>query len=604
MNQPVSHPVYSRPESKSRKFWRVVWGSTLGFLISSIVLTILSIFFTIAIIAGLSTQSTPVVKPNSILKITLDTQIAERGEKNPFENTGFDSFSNYPVGLDEILNCIKSAATDPAIKGISLNISAVVASPATLKEIYDALEKFKESGKFIYAYSEYYAQGAYYLASVADKIFINRLGMVDFKGLSLKSLFFKGLLEKLDMDLQIVRHGSFKSAVEPFMLDKMSPENRLQVTTFANDIWGIIITQISKNREISLDSLQLIANNLLCENAESTYNLGLTDGICYFSDYENLLRSLVGIEKDKALQYTTINEYKKTLKTPTYSKGDQVAVIYAIGNIITGKGDDKVIASETFCKELKKVYQDDDVKAIVLRINSGGGSALASEVIWNEIELAKKAGKIVIASMGDVAASGGYYIACNSDKIIAQPNTITGSIGVFGLIPSFDRMLKNKLGITSDVVKTNTHADYMGGRKLDEFELKKIQITVEEVYEIFTQRVAEGRKMTVEEVDKIGQGRVWSGISALNIGLVDQLGNIDDAIALAASLANLTDYNIAYYPKQKDWLTKLLDNKTETKIDKAMRSELGDLYYTYKGFKEIQNLNGIQAKLPFEFIIE
>ena len=263
-----------------------------------------------------------------------------------------------------------------------------------------------------------------------------------------------------------------------------------------------------------------------------------------------------------------------------------------------------MIASETFCKELRKVYKDDKVKAIVLRINSGGGSASASEVIWNEIELAKKAGKIVVTSMGDVAASGGYYIACNSDKIVAQPNTITGSIGVFGLLPSFDRMLKNKLGITTDVAKTNPHADYFTGRKLDEFELKKISITVEEVYALFTQRVAAGRNMTVEAVDKIGEGRIWSGTTAMKIGLVDQLGNLEDAIALAATLADITDYNVVYYPKQKDWFTKLMESKTETKVEKAMRAELGDLYYTYKGFKDIQNLKGVQARLPFELIVE
>jgi len=602
MNQPVS-PVYSRQESKSRKFWRVVFGSMLGFFISSIVLTILSIFFTIGIIAGLSTQSTPLIKPNSILKITLDNQIVERAEKNPFENTGLENFANSPVGLDDILNCIKSAATNPSIKGISLNVGSLLASPATVKEIYDALEQFKESGKFIYAYSEYYTQSAYYLASVADRIFINRLGMIDFKGLSLKSLFFKGLLEKLDLDVQIVRHGSFKSGVEPFMLDKMSPENRIQLTAIANDLWDVFISQISINRDIPVDSLQIIANHLLCENAESSLNLGLTDGVCYLSDYENILRSLVGIEKDKALQYTTINEYKKNIKRPS-SKGNQVAVLYAIGNIVNGKGDDKMIASETFCRELRKVYQNDNVKAIVLRVNSGGGSAMASEEIWNEIELAKKAGKIIVTSMGDMAASGGYYISCNSDKIVAQPNTITGSIGVLGLIPSFDRMLKNKLGITSDVVKTNAHADYMRGRKLDEFELKKISIIVEDVYALFTQRVAEGRKMDIKEVDKIGQGRIWSGTAALKLGLVDKLGTLDDAIALAASLAELTDYQVTYYPKQKDWLTKLLETKTETKVDKAMRAELGDLYYTYKGFKELQGLKGIQAKIPFELIIE
>jgi len=593
-----------RPETRSRKFWRVVLGSMVGFILSNIAISILCIFITLGIIASVAVSSTPNIKSNTILKITLSGTIEERSIDNPFENTPWESYANTATGLDDILNCITKAADDPNIKGISLELGAMAAGVATLTEIRNALENFKNSGKFIYAYSESYSQRAYYIASVADKVFLSNYGNVDLKGFSFQLMFYKGLLDKLDVDMQIVRHGTYKSAIEPFIQDKMSPANREQMTLLANQLWSVFVNDIAQSRNISVESLNNIADQLLCVNASAAEQLQLVDGIFYPVEYQKFLKDELSIaEKDK-INTTTIGSYKNIAAVK--AKAENVAIVYASGNIIDGKGNDKNIYSENLCKEIRKAYQNNKVKAIVLRVNSGGGSAMASEMIWNEIELAKAAGKKVVTSMGDYAASGGYYIACNSDYIVAQPNTLTGSIGVFGMIPSLQKMLKNKLGITLDVAKSNPHADYMSGvgRPLDELELKRLTTQIEEIYEMFTQRVAEGRNLSIEEVYKVAEGRVWSGLEAQKLGLVDQLGNIDEAVAKAAELAELTNYGIICYPVQKDFFTKLLSkNDSETKIEQALQQQMGDLYFTYKGLKTITEASGVQAKLPFEIVI-
>ncbi|PKP20566.1 MAG: signal peptide peptidase SppA [Bacteroidetes bacterium HGW-Bacteroidetes-20] len=601
MNQ-IPGFINPKRESGSKKFWRIVLGSMLGFFISSIVLSILSLIFFFGIIASVTTSSVPSVADNSILKLSLNTVIEERGEENPFENTAFQNFANSPVGLDDIINCIDKAATDPKIKGISLEVSTIQAGMGTLQEIYNALSRFKESGKFIYAYGDYYSQKGYYLSTIADQIFINKLGSIDFKGMALKTMFFKGLLEKLEVDVQVVRHGEFKSAVEPFILDKMSEANREQMTVLASDIWNVLVSQVSLSRGISVESLQLIANQLLCENATACLKYKMIDSISYYSSYENSLRNLIQIKTDKKINYVSISDYRKTITTTTNE--NNIAIVYAVGDIIDGEGDENSIGSITFCKELRKAYTNDKVKAIVIRINSPGGSALASEAIWNEIELAKKSGKIIVTSMGDYAASGGYYIACNSDAIVAQPTTLTGSIGVFGLIPSVQKMLKNKLGITYDVVKTNEHADYDSGRLLNEYELSKIKISIEEIYELFTQRVATGRKMKIEEVYKIGEGRVWTGFRAKEIGLVDKLGGLDVAIATATELAKITNYGILIYPSQPNWFEKMFGNQNKTSMKQALGEEFGELYFAFDAMKSIIRMKGVQARIPMTIEME
>lgn len=583
-------------ESGSKKFWRIVLGSMLGFFLSSIVLSILSLIFFFGIIASVSTSPTPSISDNSILKLSFNTEIAERGEENPFENTAFENISNSPVGLDDIIKSIDHATTDPKIKGISLELSTVIANMSTLQEIYTALERFKASGKFIYAYGDYYTQKGYYISTAADKIYLNRLGAVDFKGIAFKTMFFKGLLEKLNVDVQVVRHGEFKSAVEPFILDKMSEANREQMSVLASDMWGVIVNQISKARNISVDSLNIIADNLLANDAKTTLSLRMIDSIGYYSTYENSLRTLLNIKSDKKINYVTVNDYRKGISYT--SKENDIAIIYAVGDIVDGEGDETNIGSVSFCKELRKAYTNDKVKAIVIRVNSPGGSALASEAIWNEIELAKKSGKIVVTSMGDYAASGGYYISCNSDAIVAQPTTLTGSIGVFGMIPSVQNMLKKKLGITFDVVKTNQHSDYETGRLMDEFELAKIKVSIEEIYSLFVSRVATGRGLTTEQVDKIGQGRVWTGVRGVDLGLVDKLGDLQVAIATAAELAKITDYGIVIYPSQTNWFEKFFNTKSQAKMEIAMKEQFGEFYFAFDAMKDILNLKGVQARLP------
>lgn len=602
---PENQYPFVKPESNARKFWRVVFGTMVGFLFISILFFLLSVFLTIGMIAAF-TPSAPAVKNNSILKITLPNQIVERSVSTPFDDMDFPLlYGNATSGLDDILACIDNAATDNKIRGIYLNLSSVNASPATIQEIRGALEKFRDSGKFIYAYSDYLSQGGYYLVSVADKIILNPMGSLDFRGVAFQTLFFKGLIDKLNLDIQVIRHGEFKSAVEPYTLDKMSEANRAQLTLLSNTIWNTMLGHIEKSRRISRDSLDLIATNLLCENAESARYLKLVDELNYAPQVESQLKQLVGVQEDNDLDLISLSEYRKTVKNPSRASADKIALVYAVGDIVDGKGTNSQIGSESLTKTLRKAYQDDKVKAIVLRINSPGGSALASEVIWSEIEAAKKAGKIVIASMGDYAASGGYYIACNADMIIAQPNTLTGSIGVFGIIPSLQNFLKNKLGVTVDVVKTNPHADYATGfRKLDEVELKKMQVSVEDIYATFTQRVATGRNMTVEKVDEIGQGRVWAGADAINIGLVDQLGSIEDAVAAAARMAKLSDYSLEYYPKQQDWFSILLGRDKDEAVDASVKAQLGDLYFTYAAYKQVMNASGIQARLPMEIVFE
>lgn len=592
---------YGKPETRSRKFWRVVFGSMLGFFFSMILVSILYMVMLISMIGTLASASkeTTTIKNNSVLQLNLNQSVAERVIETPFDK--FNTY-NAQIGLNDILACIKNAATDPKIKGIYLNSATVGASPASVKEIHDALVEFKKYGKFIYAYSDVLAQNGYYLASVADKIILNPAGSLDFKGYAFQVMFYKGLIDKLDVDVQILRHGQFKSAVEPYMLYKMSEANREQLTVLSNSLWKVFVDDISAARKIPADSLNAIAENLLCATPEDALRLKMVDQLGYPGDMEKLLKSKLNVGEDDDINFVSISKYKKSIIENTKAAA-KIAVVYAVGEISDGKGDNsRGIYSESFIKEFKKAYKDNNVKAIVLRINSPGGSALASENIWREIENAKKAGKIVVTSMGDYAASGGYYIACNSNYIIAQPNTLTGSIGVFGMIPSFQNLLKNKLGITVDVVKTNQHADYGTGlRPLDGTEIATIQNSIEQIYSTFTKRVADGRKMTVAQVDSIGQGRVWAGVDALNIGLVDKLGNIDDAIAKAAELAKISNYSIVYYPKQKDWFTLLFSNDDE--LEAALKTKLGSLYFTYEGIDHMLNQNGIQARIPMEISI-
>lgn len=596
-----------QPETRSRKFWRVVLGSMVGFVLASTITFIMGILMFLGMIATLQKSassmmsSTPNVKDNSVLLVDLTPNISERAVDMPFS---FGDYSQESLGLDNVLAAIKAAAGDSKIKGIYLKSKAVTASPASTKAIRDALVEFKKSGKFIYSYSDVYTQNGYYMATVADKILLNPAGDMTFRGYAFQLMFYKNLIDKLDVDVQIFRHGQFKSAVEPYFLDKMSEANREQMSTLANSLWAVFVQDISNARKISVDQLNVIADSLLCSSPQKALDLKLVDQLSYPDEVEKLIKSKLNLGEKDDVNYVSISKYAKTL-TSKESNKDKVAVMYAFGEISDGKGNsDRGIYSETFVKEFRKVYKNDDVKAIVLRVNSPGGSALASENIWREIENAKKAGKKVVVSMGDYAASGGYYISCNSDYIYAEPNTITGSIGVFGMVPSVQKFMKNKLGITIDEVGSNQHS-VPGGlyRPMDELESRNMQESVEEIYATFTKRVADGRHLRVTYVDSIGQGRVWAGCDALQLGLVDAMGNIDDAIAKAANLASLDKYDVTYYPEQKDWFSMFFSMKDDA-VDAAVRQKMGQFYYMYDGVQQVLNCSGVQARMPMILTVE
>ena len=605
-NEDIFKP--KKKETGAKKFWRIVFGTMVGFFLSCLIVSILSTLMFVAMIASMGSSNTVAINDNTILKLDLQKPIQEQAVDNPFDMFG-DEFSQYyqsGIGLDDILTCIKAAAKDSKIKGIYINTESVSASPATLKEIHDALVEFKESGKFIYAYADNYTQGAYYLASVADNVTMSATGLLQFRGVALQVMFYKGLIDKLDVDMQIIRHGKFKSAVEPYMMDKMSEANREQMTLLANTIWNTMVDDIAAERKLNKETLNQIADNMFFGTATKAVENKLIDKTCYKDEVAQDLKKLVGLAEDKDLNITGLSEYRKAVKAETNSAKDEIAVVYAVGQITGGKSGNDVMGSETMVKLIKDAYTSENVKAIVLRVNSPGGDGTASDIIWNEIEQAKKAGKVVVTSMGDYAASGGYYISCNSNYIIAQPNTLTGSIGVFGMVPSFQRALKNKLGVTIDGVTTNKHSDAGGAlRPLNAEELEVYQNFIDEFYGIFTQRVADGRGMEQSAVDEIGQGRVWAGADALRIGLVDALGNMDDAIAKAAELAKLDNYKVTYYPKKKDFWTTLMEKTSgDNNIQAVIRQELGDQYYIYQGLQQLKNAEGVQALMPMQIQFE
>ena len=598
---------YVKGESKSRKFFRVVFGSALGFVLASIIISFLSILMMIGMVAALGSSDTEKIESNSILELTLNDPIEERGIENPFSGMDIRFYNRSATGLDDILASLENAATDDKIKGVSLKLSSVSASPATLSAVRDALLKFKESGKFVYAYGNNYSQGAYYLASAADKVFVNPQGNIDFRGLAFQIMFYKGLIDKLDIDVQVVKCGKFKSAVEPYLLNKMSDANREQLTVLGNSIWSKMVADMAKSRKLSSDDLNAVADSmLLIKDFDNAVKLGIADEFFYPTQYRNFLKEKLGVKEDETLNLVSLATYRKSFKQDLGKGSDKIAIIYAVGEINDGKGSETSIGDVTLCQEIRRAYKDKDVKAIVLRVNSPGGSALASEIIWNELENAKAAGKKVVTSMGDYAASGGYYISCNSDAIVAQPNTLTGSIGVFGMIPSVQRCLETKLGVTVDVVKTNAHSDAISTmRPMTEEEYNLMQGSVDKTYDTFLTRVSDGRGLTKAQVDSIGQGRVWAGTDALQLGLVDKLGNIKDAIALAAELAGIDSYKLVYYPEKKEWFEALFNkDKEEKEISAAIRSELGDLYPTYNALQQIIKSKGVQARMPLEITIE
>jgi len=587
-----------------KQFFKFVLASMTGCLFTFIIIFIF-LFIIIASISSFSKKEIVVVSENTVLSLTLNQPIYDRSSNNPFENIDFATFkATNLIGLNDIIKNIRKAKTDNRIKGIYLDLSNIDAGIATVEEIRNALIDFKLSKKFIISYGEVYTQKAYYLASVSDKIYMNPEGILDFKGLNAQVAFIKGTLQKLEIEPQVIRHGKYKSAIEPLILDKMSDASKEQTLTFINSIWEVMINNISESRNISTTELNNIADSLKTQIPEDAVTCKLIDKLMYKDEVLSDLRQRLGIGDNKKINMLSLHKYKDVPEniTPKRSK-NKIAIIFATGDIVSGEGDERTIGSENLAETIRDARKDSSIKAIVLRINSPGGSALASEVIWREVYLASKV-KPVVASMGDVAASGGYYIACAANKIVASPNTITGSIGVFGILPNMKGLFNNKLGITFDNVKTNKYADIGDiSRPLNESEKLIIQNSIERIYKTFITHVADGRKMTTAQIDSIGQGRVWSGVDAKRIGLIDDFGGLDKAITIAAKLAKLDNYKLIDLPKQKDPIAQIVEQLTgNTKIN-FISNELGDSYKYYEYIKSLTKMNGVQARLPYNIDI-
>ncbi|MBN1252068.1 MAG: signal peptide peptidase SppA [Bacteroidales bacterium] len=590
-----------------KSFWKITFASLTGTILASFVMFFLMLIILFGIVNSAKNSDEAEIESQSILKLDFDTKIVDRASDNPLEDFDFATMNpNKSVGLNKILENISKAKADEKIEGIYLELKGLDAGISTITEIRNALLDFKESGKFIISYSNYYSQATYFLASVSDKIYLNPEGGLDFVGLSAQLMFFKNAFDKFGIKPMIIRHGKFKSAVEPFMLDKMSEANREQVQKYVGSIWNSILNGISKERHINIQELNKFADNLIIKDANSALENGLIDEIKYYDEIEKILKVESKIKKDKKLKFVSLSKYNKVPKKKEEGeKGlakDKIAVIYAQGEIVMGEGSDGNIGGDGLAKTIRKARNDEKIKAIVLRINSPGGSALASEIIWREVVLAKQE-KPVIVSMGDVAASGGYYIACAADSILASENTITGSIGVFGVLFNIKELLNNKIGITTDKVNTNKHSDIGSTfRNMEIEEEAYIQQMIEKIYSTFINHVADGRGMTAEEVDAIGQGRVWSGENALKNGLVDKIGGLNDAIKIAAEKAKLNKYRIIEMPKKKEAFEKIIEDLKNMKVN-YIKSELGELENFYIMYQSLSNMKGIQARLPLEIEI-
>jgi len=581
-----------------KQFFKFFFASILGTIFGLILMFLFGIAFIAAIASVTKSRDKAVLKPNSVLEIKLDYPIKERTQKFPILlDLNFEPSSE--LGLNDIIESLRRAKTDDKIKGILLNVSIMPSGFATIDAIRDALADFKSSGKFIIAYGELISQKGYYLASVADEVYVNPQGFLDLSGFRTELLFLKGTLEKLHIEPQVIYAGKYKSATEPFRLDKMSDENREQISSVINDIYGKFILRISDSRKLTTQLVDSIADNMLVRDVDDAVELKLADATLYYDEVLARLKEKTGIAEKEKVNLVNMQKYGDS-KEEKKSAKDKIAVLFAEGNIVDGKGEEDNIGSERFAKTIREIRENDKIKALVFRINSGGGSALASDVILREIELARKKMPVIV-SMGDVAASGGYYIACKADTIIAQPNTITGSIGVFGLLPNMQGFFNDHLGITFDGVKTGKFSDIgTVSRPLTAEERSIIQVAIDSIYMEFKERVATGRGKSLDDIESIAQGRIWTGSQAMQNGLVDMLGNLDSAIAIAASRAGITDYSIREYPKQKDPLEKLLGGFSSEAETFFMKRKLGQFYPLFKKLQEIKDLSGIQARIPFE----
>lgn len=589
-----------------KQFLKFTFASIVGFFISLVLLFFIFMTFSYFIVSSIEGGDNVSISKDSILKIKLDFSVPERTKITPI--SGFASIPSLEktIGLNDIIKSINKAKNDDKIKGIFLDLDNLeVGGLAKVNEIRKALDNFKTSGKFLIAHGNSISEKAYYLASVADSIFITSTGILEFDGFSMEMSFYKKALDKLEVEPQIFQHGKFKSATEPFKFSKMSNENREQINAYLSSVYNNFITNISNSIHKQKEDLIDIADNLKITSAEDAVSYGLVDSIMYRDEVNILIKKLLGISSNKKLKVVSLKKYAKTSFNQPSTK-NRIAVIYASGEITGGKGDENSIGTVNIIKAIRKAVKNKRVKAIVMRVNSPGGSPLTSDMIWREIILAKKI-KPFIVSMGDLAASGGYYISCGADSIVAEPNTITGSIGVFGIIPNAQKFFNNKLGITFDRVKTNQNSGMMTyTTPLNKTQRQFIQKEVNDIYVDFAGRVAEGRGMTFEEVDAIAQGRIWSGMQAKEIGLVDELGGMDVALKIASKKAGIENYKIIEYPAAKEPFEKIMELLQSRIAGTFFSSDLNLPEPVKNAVKLTRTLTqtGIQARLPFDFRIE
>jgi len=583
-----------------KDFLKFTLASVIGVILASIGLFFIGAMIVFSMVTSSETEVT--VKENSVMLLDLNGVLQERTKDNPFEKFMGNDFSTY--GLDDILSSIKKAKENNDIKGIYIQAGMLGASFASIEEIRNALIDFKKSGKFIVAYSDNYTQKLYYLSSVADKIMLNPKGVIEWKGLSSQPMFYKQLLDKIGIEMQVFKVGTYKSAVEPYITTQMSPANRQQVTEFISSIWNQLLTDVSVSRKVSIDSLNAYADRMLMfYPAEESVKCKLADTLVYRNQVRDYLKKLVKIEKNDDLSVMSLDDMINVKKnTPKNKSGNIIAVYYAFGEI--DGTDENGISSNKVIKDLRALKEDKSVKAVVLRVNSPGGSAFGSEQIWSEVKELKKM-KPVIVSMGDYAASGGYYISCGADYIVAQPTTLTGSIGIFGMFPN-TKGFTDKIGLSFDVVKTNKFSDLGAmGRGMNSEEQTLIQMNINNGYKLFLSRCASGRNMKVEAMEKIAQGRVWTGEKAKKLGLVDDLGGIDKALNIAAKKAKIKEFTILSYPEKEDFFSSLLEEKPTHYIEsRILESKFGEYYKGFSLLKETQKLDYLQARVPFDLNIK
>lgn len=589
-----------------KAFFKQALATMVGIFLIAALFSVMGIVSLVSIIASGSSE-TP-IKENSILHLNLSGTLTDRTQENPLDKIMNMGEESNAVSLEQAITALKKATVNDNIKGVYLEAGTLSAQPATVQELRQALVDFKKSGKWIVSYADSYGKMGYYLSSVADTLLLNPEGSVDFSGLESQPMFFKEVLDKLGIEMQVFKVGTYKSAVEPFICTEMSDANREQITSYLTNVWNNVLIDVAASRNIDVDKLNKLADTqTMFARAQSSVDNGLIDALCYIDQVKDILRSNCNlVNKDDKLSFASISDVANSAKSEE-GKGEQIAVYYACGEIVqsasTGLDQEVQIVGEKVVKDLQALRTDPKVKAVVIRVNSPGGSAYASEQIWREVTLLKKE-KPVIISMGDAAASGGYYISCASDRIFADPTTITGSIGIFGMVPNVSNLLTKKIGLKFDIVKTNEMAD-MGtmSRPFNAAERAQLQKMIEQGYDTFTKRVADGRGMSQDSVKLIAEGRVWTGEQGLKIGLVDELGNLDDAIAYAAKMIESKEYHTVSYPAEEDPFAMILNETKSDYMNNEIKELLGEWYSVYSFIRNVKSADNIQARIPYDIVI-